>query len=376
MDRAVTELADEIVALQRCVSNHLDPAAVGRKKLVGIIGDAPSSYSKSPALWNAVFQTLRMEIAYIPMDVDESQLSKLLRAMRSSPRFLGANVTVPYKIKIIRDLDRLEEKTTRINAVNTIMRSPEGELLGHNTDGQGFLVSLLSVLPGQKSPFLPQINGTDVLLIGAGGAARAVAFSLAEVLGTGTLVICNRTKESAQALARDLQEVFPHVIAIGEDDIGAWAPRVGLIVNSSVKGQGGLRKTANHKITLLEPYSALAPANAAVFPETESSAPEFSQRWLKASLTDIGNNNRISLELALRVPTHVAFYDLIYAPAETVFLRHARLSGHRTLNGKGMIIAQATESLFHRIARPMLENTGNYNPAMYQQILTLMFAAW
>ena len=372
----MTELAHDIVALQRCVTNRLDPVAAGTKHLAGVIGDAPSSYSKSPALWNAVFDALGMDIAYIPLDVDESRLSDLIGVMRSSSRFLGANVTVPYKIKIVRHLDRLEEKTKPINAVNTIVRSSAGELVGHNTDGQGFLVSVLTVLPGQNDPFLPQLSGLDVLLIGAGGAARAVAFALAEVLGTGKLIICNRAGERAQALAQDLKKVFPHVIPIGESAIDAWAPRVGLIINSSVKGQEGLRKTAAGKITVLEPYSALAPANPAVFPEAEASAPEFSQRWLKASAADLENNNRISLQLAHRVPAHVAFYDLIYAPAETVFLRHARLSGHRTQNGKAMIIAQAAEALFHKIARPMLENRGNYTPEVYRRVLDLMFTAW
>ena len=372
----MTALADDIAQLQRCVTNRLNPAMLGTAHLVGVIGDRPSAYSKSPDLWNAVFHALRMDVAYIPLDVDESRLSDLISVMRSSSRFLGANVTVPYKIKIVRCLDRLEEKTKPIKAVNTIVRSSAGELLGCNTDGQGFLVSVLDVLPGQNGPFLPRLNGVDVLLIGAGGAARAVAFALAEVLDTGKLVICNRARERAQDLAQDLQKVFRHVIPIGESDIDTWAPKVGLIINSSVKGQEGLRRTAAGKITILEPYSALAPADPAAFSEVESSAPDFSERWLKASAHDIENNNRISLQLARRVPAHVACYDLIYAPAETVFLRHARLTGHRIQNGKAMIIAQAAEALFHNIARPMLETNGNYTPEVYRRVLDLMFTAW
>jgi len=372
----VTALADDIAQLQRCVTNRLDPTALGAARLVGIIGDRPSAYSKSPDLWNAVFHALQMDVAYIPLDVDEARLSDLINVMRSSGRFLGANVTVPYKIKIVPYLDLLEEKTRPVKAVNTIVRSAAGELLGCNTDGRGFLVSVLNVLPGQNGPFLPRLSGVDVLLIGAGGAARAVAFALAEVLDTGKLIICNRAPERAQDLARDLQSVLHHIIPIGESDIDLWAPQVGLIINSSVKGQEGLRRTAAGKITILEPYSALAPADPAAFSEVEASAPDFSERWRKASADDIENNNRMSLQLARRVPAHVAFYDLIYAPGETVFLRHARLSGHRIQNGKAMIIAQAAEALFHNIARPMLETRGNYTPEVYRRVLDLMFTAW
>ena len=366
----------EITALQACVRNRLDPAVLGAKKIVGVIGDAPSLYSKSPALWNAVFQALELDVIYAPLDVDENQLAHLLQVIRASPRFLGANVTVPYKIRIISHLDDLEEKTSRINAVNTVVRNAKGKLIGYNTDLQGFLASLLETLPGQKRPFLPSLAGLDVLLIGAGGAARAVAFALAEALGTGKLIICNRTRATADSLARDLQQTMGNVIAIGDDDIRVWAPRVGLIVNCSVKGQEGWRNTTDNYITLLEPYSALAPANPSAVPETDSGTPELYCKWLKASLADIESNNRASLGLALEIPSHVVFCDLIYAPPETVFLRHGRYSGHRTLNGKNMIIAQAAEAFFHRIGRPTLERSGRYTPETYQRVLDVMFAAW
>jgi hypothetical protein len=163
---------------------------------------------------------------------------------------------------------------------------------------------------------------------------------------------------------------------IGENVIRKWAPRMGLIVNASVKGQEGWRKTAGQRITLLEPYSALAPAHPAAFTERESKTPGFCQRWLKAALPDIEKNNRASLRLALRVPVDVAFCDLIYAPAETIFLRHARFSGHRTLNGKGMIVAQAAEALFHGVVRNILQDRGEYNSAGYARVLNLMFASW
>jgi shikimate dehydrogenase len=372
----VPNVPSDIAGLQACIRNRLDPALLGVKKIVGVIGDAPSVYSKSPALWNAVFRELQLDAIYVPLDVDENLLADLLQVIRTSPRFWGASVTVPYKIRIISHLDDLEEKTRRINAVNTIVRTSEGKLTGYNTDGRGFLASLLETLPGQKRPFLPSLTGLDVLLIGAGGAARAVAFALSEVLGSGKLIICNRTREAATSLARDAQEAGANATAISESDIAVWAPRVGMIVNSSVKGQEGWRKVSDNRVTLLEPYSSLSAANPSALPRADTGTPELYRNWLRASLADIESNNRASLELALEVPSHVVFCDLIYAPPETVFLRHGRYSGHRALNGKGMIIAQAAEALFHRIGRKILESSGRHSPDVYRRVLDVMFAAW
>ena len=164
--------------------------------------------------------------------------------------------------------------------------------------------------------------------------------------------------------------------AIEETEIERWAPKVGLVVNCTTKGQGGIRRLSDRRITLLEPYSALAPAKPAVFPEGSYGKPGFYRAWLSASLSDIEANNRASLNLALTIPPHVGFCDLIYFPAETVFLRHGRLSGHKTLNGKGMIIAQAVEAFYHQICREYLDRLGLYQTETYRRISELMYEAW
>jgi shikimate dehydrogenase len=271
-------------------------------------------------------------------------------------------------------LDGIEPAAEPIQAVNTVVRTPEGKLVGYNTDGPGFLDSILNPWPAGERPFIGSLQGMNALIIGAGGSARAIAFSLAEHLGTGSLFISNRTVETAHLLSEELKSRLRQVQAIAENEIGQCAPQCGLIVNCSLKGQGGIRKVAPGTITILEPYSALGPANPAMFPEAAATSADFHSKWLAASLSDIEANHRASLRLVLSVPREAAFYDVIYSPLETVFLRHARLSGHKTLNGRGMIIAQAVEAFF-KICAPLLADRGEEQPDR-RTITEIMQRAW
>jgi shikimate 5-dehydrogenase len=289
---------------------------------------------------------------------------------------MGANVTVPYKVQILDLLDGLDKKAAQIKAVNTIVRSNNGKLVGYNTDGSGFIESIQGRQFGQRNPFIKSLKGTDVLMIGAGGSARAIAFYLAERLGNGTLLICNRTTETAMSLAEEVSNLFGNVKAIHERDIPEWAPKVGLIVNCSTKGQGGIRKTPDGRITMLEPYSALAPANPSTFSGSDEAKLEFHRNWLSASLADINANNEASLRLAVSIPSDVKFCDLIYFPVETVFLRHGRLSGHQTLNGKGMNVAQAADAFFNKVCKQYLQARKMLNSKTYQRVVEIMSAAW
>lgn len=367
----------DLSTIQGYLTNKFDPALAGAKRLAGIIGDCPSQYAKSPSLWNAVFQALNLDAVYLPFDVDEPELPGLVRALRQTDRLLGFSVTVPYKVKIIEHLDELDDKARQIGAVNTVVRAEDSRLIGYNTDGSGFLWGLTTpLLPGEE-PLLPDPKGVDVLIIGAGGAARAVAFYLAEAIGDGHLVIANRTRNTAAALAGKVNRTYGNASVVGEDEIVRVASSVGLVVNCSTKGQSGIRKLPGGRVTILEPYSALASANPAVFPEEDTrQGPEFYRKWFEASLADIERNNRTSAEMALKMPSSVAAYDLIYAPLETVFLRHCRLTGRRVTNGKGMNIAQAVDALFDKVCRSYLQRLGLDSLEVRRRIVHVMCDVW
>ena len=363
----------DLAALQSCITNRLDLPAIANHRLAGVIGDAPSHYSKSPTLWNAAFRLLGMNAVYVPFDVEEGRLKELAAALKDSERVLGINVTVPHKQKIMDYLDTLDDGAARIEAVNTVVRTADGHLIGFNTDGEGFVKSVLEPQPGEARGFMDSLKDINVLLLGAGGSARAVAFHVADLLNNGRLLICNRTFEHARALAEEIRHAGRNADAIKEEELPHWAPQMQLIINSTTKGQGGVRKLDQGRTMSLEFYSALAPAYPVAVPPSE--AADFRDES-KASETDIKTNNAASIELATSIPKHVCFYDLVYFPEQTVFLRHARQTGHPTMNGKGMIINQAVIAFCERICRAELQNRGIDKPDIAKQVREVMYGAW
>jgi shikimate 5-dehydrogenase len=165
-------------------------------------------------------------------------------------------------------------------------------------------------------------------------------------------------------------------VALSETQIDEQMLDVGLIVNSTTKGQGGIRKLSDGRVTTLEPYSALAPAHPPAFPPSELEKPDFDSTWHQAASPDIENNNELSFRLAKGMPAHVRFYDLIYHPEETVFLRHGRLTGHIGMNGKAMVIHQAAIAFYKYVCREHLKSRGIEGVAAQKQILNAMARAW
>lgn len=369
-------MANDLGAIQAQIVNTLPGNAATTARFAGIIGDRPSQYAKSPSLWNAIFKALKLDAVYVAFDVDEPKVGDLVKAMRGNERLLGGNVTVPYKVKVMEYLDELDPKAKQIGAVNTIVRTPEGKLVGYNTDGSGFLWSLTKPLLAGEAPLLPDPKGVETVMIGAGGAARAVAFYLAEAIGGARLVIANRNRAAAVSLADEVSRVYGNASAIGEDEVAKAVASAGLVVNASTKGQYGLRKLAGGQVTMLEPYSALAPANPATFADGESTKPDFQRRWFEASLPDITRNTQQSGQAMAQLPGSAVAYDLIYAPLETAFLRQARFSGHRTANGKGMNIAQAVDALWSRVCRGWLETQGLATDETHRRIIQTMCEVW
>ncbi len=366
----------DIAAIQKHINNELTPSSMSDKRIAGIIGDAPSTYSKSPALWNAAFRHLGVSALYLPFDVNKNQLQGLIATLRHCDSVLGFNVTVPYKVAVMDLLDDLDPNAQRIQAVNTVARTPDGKLIGYNTDGEGFVESILTIQPGRRKSFIRSLKGLDVLLLGAGGSARAVAFHVSDLLAGGQLLIANRTIEQGQALAQEIVRAGRQARAIGEEETAAWASRVSMIINSTTKGQGGMRKLSDGRVTNLEPYSALAPAHPPAFSESEVSSPAFSERWLESAQADIAANHQASMVLAKSVPQDVVFYDLIYHPEETVFLQHGRLTGHRTVNGKALIVCQAVIALCRRLCKQELHARNMDNEATEKHVAEVMYASW
>lgn len=363
--------------LQDVVTNRLDPRAESAQWLAGIVGENPSKFAKSPSIWNPVLQGLDSDAFYSPFDVEAKQLAGFVEAARQEERLKGFSVTMPYKVSIMPFLDEVDPKAGSIGAVNVVVRTSHGKLIGANTDGSGAIASLTTSLTGAVAPYFQTLAGCDALLIGAGGAGKAVAWYLADAIGTGRLYIATRDRRSGGALCQAIRDTGSSAVWIEETAMQEVAPSVQLLVNATTKGQSGIRTLPGGRITCLEPYSALAPANPASFPAADATDPaKFHMAWARASRTDLLVNLDRSAQLMAAIPTSVSFMDIVYSPFESALLQQARLSGHRTLNGKGMNICQAADALFHWVFREWLTRKGLATPAMYQDIVERMCAVW
>ena len=195
------------------------------KQQIALFG-YPLSHSISPAFQQAALDSLSIEACYSARPTPPEGLASEVEKLRTDDH-LGANVTIPHKERIRACLDGLDPWAETVGAVNTIVKE-DGRLVGHNTDGYGFLRSL-----EERGGFSPE--GKSVLVLGAGGAARAAVFALAEK-GAGTVLIANRTVGRGAALAGDARGRSLDAASIPLDEAREAARRVDLIVNATSMG--------------------------------------------------------------------------------------------------------------------------------------------
>jgi shikimate dehydrogenase len=256
--------------------------------LVGIFGD-PVTHSRSPAMHNAAFRALKLDYYYLPFAIKPAGLAAAVNAIRTLG-MAGVNLTIPHKERALSYLDGLSAEARRIGAVNTVVNRG-GRLIGHNTDGRGFLLAL-------RAAWGVSMQGRVVCLIGAGGAARAVAAALMRA-GVKRLIIANRSIDRAARLARAIRgrgarsSARVQVIALSDAALRRVAADCDYLVNATAVG---LRRS--------DPRLA-------------------------------------SPEVVGRFPS---VCDLIYQPAVTPLLRDARAAGCRTMNGLGMLVYQGALS--------------------------------
>jgi len=167
----------------------------GKTRVCAIIGD-PVEHSLSPVMHNAAFKELGLNLVYVAFTVTRNELKDAISGARSLG-LRGLNVTMPHKNAVITYLDETDSTAKVIGAVNTILNN-QGKLIGYNTDGVGALRAL------KENGISP--DGNKMLLLGAGGAAKAIAFQAAQEVEE--LVILNRTSEKAEKLAEVLRREF------------------------------------------------------------------------------------------------------------------------------------------------------------------------
>ena len=252
-------------------------------RLVGIFG-YPLSHSLSPAIQQAAFDHHRIDALYQAWPTPPEELASEVAKLRGE-EYLGANLTTPHKVEVMQLLDSIDKMAMDIGAVNTIV-SDNGTLVGYNTDAYGFIKSLK-----EGSGITP--NGKRALLLGAGGAARAAAYALAQE-GVTHITIANRTLSRAVSLGDEIRPILSDVVAISAEgpDLLEAAGSADIIVNSTSMGM----------------------------------------RHSEAEGQSLLHSNEI--------PASAVVYDMVYNPSITPFLSEAQQAGARVVGGLGMLIHQ------------------------------------
>jgi len=255
----------------------------GSTKLTGIIGH-PIEHSVSPQMHNAAYEKLGLNYCYVPISIRPDDLEKALEGIRMLG-FVGINVTIPHKEAVIPHLDEVTKISRLIGAVNVILNQ-EGRLVGYNTDGPGFIDSL-------KADANFYVKGKNVVILGAGGGAKAVALSLAQDK-VKTMVITDIIYEKAKNLSEYINSHFdiaPYACPVRSHELKKGIENCDLLVNSTPVG---MRPKVN-ECPIDEDY---------------------------------------------KIPSKAVVYDLVYNPLETKLLKLAKSKGAKPVSGIGMLIRQ------------------------------------
>lgn len=257
----------------------------GKTKVYGVIGD-PIEHSLSPIIQNAAFAASKLDCAFLGFNVKTAEIRNAINGMRALG-ILGLNVTMPYKKTVINFLDEVDQTAMLLNAVNTI-QNKDDKILGFNTDGIGALNAL------KNNGIDPK--GKKIVLLGAGGAARAIAFALAEE--AEEFSILNRTMKPAVDLANNLKQKFSNskviVYTFSKLAIKANVAAADLLINATSVGM-----QPNPDQTIVE------------------------RKWLKPKSTVM---------------------DIVYNPVETKLSKDAKAIGAKVISGVEMLIYQGAAS--------------------------------
>ncbi|MEA1940245.1 MAG: shikimate dehydrogenase [Candidatus Caldatribacteriota bacterium] len=262
----------------------------GETGIMGIIGGNINK-TLSPFLHNTLLKHYSLNDCYLPFQISTDQLPAAIEGLKAL-NIKGVNITVPFKEKSMEFLDKVENSALRIGAINTIVHKDK-LLFGYNTDFIGFKRSLME----EKEI---EIKGKSAIVLGAGGAARAIIYALCQE-AIKEISIFNRTLDKARKIEKEYHAFFPdcpiRIFPIGDRCLQDKINRVDFLINTTSLG----------------------------------------------SYPDI-NLNPLPENILLN--QHLIAYDLIYFPAKTSFLRQAEKAGAKTINGGQMLVYQAVESFY------------------------------
>ena len=263
----------------------------GHTRILGVLG-YPVKHTLSPDIHNFLIEKSKLNLIYIPLEVTRKNFEKFIKGISQIDNFAGFNITVPYKVDVIKHLSCISKEAKLINAVNTV-KMHENNMHGFNTDDFGFIKSIELNYPGFK------FAGKRALMLGAGGASQAVAFALLQEK-IDRLVILNRTYKNGLKFQKILKKEFKHA-------------------NISVE------KLDFNYLSRLDQF------------------PDF---IINTTSVGLRRNDKVLFNLEYLKGQNTLVYDLIYNPSRTGLLKKATEYRLSILNGLDMLILQALKSFY------------------------------
>lgn len=255
-------------------------------KFITLIG-TPLSQSFAARMQNAAYDAAGLNIRYFYTEADEEHLGEIIGGIRHMPSFLGAAVTKPNKVKVLQYLDELDPLCRKMGACNTVVKTADGRLIGHNTDGMGFYISLT-----REAGIRPEEN--TFFCIGAGGAGRAICSVLA-YHGAKKIYVTDLFEAASRSLAEDINANFAPVAEFVPYGDYSRVPDAPVVINASGIGMG-----------------------AAI------------------------GQNPLPTEY---IQPRQFYFDACYNPEKTQFLLDAEARGCRVMNGLGMSLYQGAAQI-------------------------------
>ncbi len=257
-----------------------------KTKMIGLLGE-PLTFTFSPQMHNATFEALELDYFYRPIEVGKEELYSVVKGLKHM-NYAGFNVTKPNKVRILRYLDEVDELAAKIGSVNTV-KIVDGRLIGYNTDGEGYVASLKEELD-----FDPK--GKTFTILGAGGAGRAIAFTLG-FYGAEKIYITDRMINCSEIVASEINanlRTCAEVFELSDANLKECIDKSDVVINASGIG---------------------------MMPQVDRTP--FSKNLLNKD---------------------VIVSDITYNPLKTKFIKEAEEMGCRTHNGVGMLIHQGAKA--------------------------------
>ena len=290
-----------------------------------ILGESPSKGARSPILWNACFEKLKIPSFFYPFDVQPNNLEELVKSLKEDLNFIGGAIAVPYKDAIIPYLDIVEDEAEKIGAVNLIYKNDD-KLVGSNTDGLGFVSSIATLLNSNLEEFC---LGNKAIIFGTGGAAKACTVYLSKSLGeNGEIFIVGRAEDKVNNLV-DKCSNYTNAAALNLNDITKILPTIEILVNATSLGY------ENDDFELFTPLGP-TPNNSSNVSKSENN-----KEWVSKTQSILVENFSSTINNLNVLNKECLVVDVVYQPPQTMLLKLANSYNIKTFTGQSMNLLQA-----------------------------------